>query len=69
MIMTLCHGAVPEGRRMFAVSAEETVTVAHAQGLDTQLNQHAESRQNANRRAGVTGTTLVFGSFNVGCAY
>lgn len=60
MFMTLRHGAVPEGRRMFAVSAEETVTLARAQELNIKFNQHAESRQNANRRAGVTWTTLVF---------
>lgn len=60
MIMTLRHGAVPEGRRMFAVTAEETVNLARAQELNTKFNQLAESRQNANRRAGVSWTTLVF---------
>jgi SAM-dependent methyltransferase len=33
MIMSLRYGPVPHGRRMFAVSAEETIQLAGAQGL------------------------------------
>ena len=33
MIMSLRHGPVPGGRRMFAVSAEETIELANGEGL------------------------------------
>jgi SAM-dependent methyltransferase len=60
MIMTLRHGPVPEGRRMFAVSAEEIIGLAEAEGLKNIFNRHAKARQEANRQSGVTWTTLVF---------
>lgn len=37
LCMTLRHGAVPPGRRMFEVSAAETVALADAQGLTSVL--------------------------------
>jgi SAM-dependent methyltransferase len=60
MIMSLRHGPVPPGRRMFEVSAEETIQLARAQGLDPMLNLRSPSTQLANRLAGVTWTRLAF---------
>jgi SAM-dependent methyltransferase len=60
VIMTLRHGPVPAGRRMFEVSAEETIELAQAQGLQVVLNVRMESSQEANRIAGVNWTTLAF---------
>jgi SAM-dependent methyltransferase len=60
LVMTLRHGPVPSGRIMFAVSAEETIALAEAQGLGLALNVHAESSQAANRDAGVSWTQLAF---------
>jgi SAM-dependent methyltransferase len=60
MIMSLRHGPVPQGRRMFEVSAQETVALAEAQGLQPLLNLRTDSIQEANRRAGVTWTRLAF---------
>ena len=60
VVMTLRHGPVPAGRRMFAVTGTETVALAETSGLETIRNRHAESRRAENRRAGVSWTTLVF---------
>lgn len=59
MIMTLRHGPVPPGRRMFEVSPEETIELAQIQGLQPVLNQRAESSQEQNRLAGITWTSLA----------
>lgn len=45
---------------MFPVTADETMALAAAEGLTTEFNRHAESRQAVNRRAGVSWTTLIF---------
>jgi len=60
IIMALRHGPVPNGRLMFAVSAEETIALASQVGLRCVLNVHVESRQEENRRAGVTWSRLGF---------
>jgi protein-L-isoaspartate O-methyltransferase len=60
LIMSLRHGPVPRLRRMFQVSAEETVALAEAEGLDPILNLPTGSIQEANRLAGVTWTRLAF---------
>jgi len=60
MIMSLRHGPVPEGRRMFEVSGDETIGLATARGLILLLRQRADSVQEHNRRAGVTWTWLAF---------
>ena len=60
MIMSLRHGPVPPMRRMFEVSAEETMQLAQAQGLHPVLNWRTQSIQNVNRLAGVTWTRLAF---------
>ncbi len=60
MIMMIRHGPVPVGRRMFEVWSEETIELAQTQGLHPVLNLRTESRQEANRLAGVTWTSLAF---------
>jgi 2-polyprenyl-3-methyl-5-hydroxy-6-metoxy-1,4-benzoquinol methylase len=60
MIMQIRHGPVAPGRRMFEVSAEETIELAQMQGLHPILNLRAESRQEVNRIAGLTWTSLAF---------
>ena len=60
MIMMTRHGPVPPGRRMFEVSAEETIELARMQDLHPVLNLRTESRQEANRVAGITWTNLAF---------
>ena len=65
LIMSLRHGPVPAERRMFEVSAEETVWLAQRCGLREVLNIRTESVQPANRQAGVTWTRLAF----VRCAH
>jgi protein-L-isoaspartate O-methyltransferase len=57
MIMTLRHGPVPPGRRMFEVSAEETIGLAQPLGFRCALNRQAESSL---RQPGVTWTRLAF---------
>ncbi len=59
-IMTIRHGPVPAGRRMFEVPAEETIELARMQGLQPVLNLRTESIQARNRAAGVTWTKLAF---------
>jgi 2-polyprenyl-3-methyl-5-hydroxy-6-metoxy-1,4-benzoquinol methylase len=60
MVLSLRHGPVPAGRRMFAVSGEETIALARQHGLGVVLNTHTESLQSGNRAAGVTWTRLAF---------
>lgn len=60
VIMKIRHGPVPAGRRMFEVSAEETIELAKMQQLHPVLNVHTESSQEPNRSAGVTWTNLAF---------
>jgi SAM-dependent methyltransferase len=60
MIMSLRHGSVPRGRRMFEVTAAETVQLAELQGLRPVLNVRTESVSIENRMAGVSWTRLAF---------
>ncbi|MGW8391705.1 class I SAM-dependent methyltransferase [Pseudoduganella sp. HUAS MS19] len=60
MIMSLRHGPVPRGRRMFEVTAEETVQLARSHGLQPVLNVRTQSVSTENRMAGVTWTRLAF---------
>ncbi|MDX2591548.1 class I SAM-dependent methyltransferase [Streptomyces sp. WI03-4A] len=55
MILSLRHGPVPAGSRMFPVSAEETVGLAHSHGLDV---LHRARREDPHGRPGVTWTYL-----------
>ncbi len=56
-MMSLRHGPVPPGRRMFEVSAEETIALAQPLGLRCVLNQDAEPSL---RQPGVSWTRLAF---------
>jgi SAM-dependent methyltransferase len=58
MILSLRHGPVPPGRRMFAVTAEETIGLASAEGLDLILR--VDHQDGLLRRPGVTWTRLAF---------
>ena len=60
MIMKIRHGPVPPGRRMFEVSAEETIALAGNEGLRPVLNVRSESSQEKNRAAGVSWINLAF---------
>jgi len=60
LFLSLRHGPVPAGRRMFRVSGAETIALAEATGLETLLRRRRGSVQEANRRAGVTWTHLAF---------
>jgi len=43
LILSLRYGPVPPGRRMFEVSAEETIALAAAQGLEVLMNEATPS--------------------------
>ncbi|WP_433693090.1 class I SAM-dependent methyltransferase [Paraburkholderia phenoliruptrix] len=60
LIVSLRHGPVPEGRRMFDVSAQETIQLARMCGLETVLQLVVPSVQRGNRSAGVMWTRLAF---------
>ncbi|WP_236652195.1 class I SAM-dependent methyltransferase [Streptacidiphilus neutrinimicus] len=57
VILSLRHGPVPEGRRMFAVTAQETIDLAHEHGLEV---LHVAHREDPHARAGVGWTYLAF---------
>jgi SAM-dependent methyltransferase len=59
LILSLRHGPVPPGRRMFEVTGAETMVLAQAQGLIPLVNMSRGSLQAANRLAGVTWTLLA----------
>lgn len=60
LTMTLRHGPVPNGRVMFAESAEETIALAGECGFRPSLHLDTESIQAANREAGVSWSQLAF---------
>ena len=57
MSMTLRHGPVPPGRRMFEVSAEETIELAAPLGLDRMVSRPMDLSL---RQPGVSWTRLAF---------
>ena len=57
-ILSLRHGPVPPGRRMFEVSAEETAALAAAEGLAVALR--LDDRADDLGRPGVSWTRLAF---------
>jgi SAM-dependent methyltransferase len=59
LIMKIRHGPVPPVRRMFEVSAEETIDLARMQGLHPVLNVRTESSLERNRNAGVSWINLA----------
>jgi SAM-dependent methyltransferase len=61
VFMRLRHGPAPIGRRMFEVSATETIALAAANGLSAVLNERGQSSQPDNRAAGIEWTHLAFG--------
>jgi SAM-dependent methyltransferase len=60
LVMSLRHGPVPPERRMFEVSADETIRLAQAHGLHCRLSVTTPSVQWLNRQAGVTWSQLAF---------
>lgn len=56
IIMTLRHGPVPDGRRMFDVSAQETVELAGQSGLQV---RHVSERQDMFNRSDVSWSIVV----------
>jgi hypothetical protein len=60
IVLSLRHGPVPAGRRMFDVSGEETLELALQHGLQAVLNKQTGSIQPGNRAAGITWTRLAF---------
>ena len=60
LLISLRHGPIPVGRRMFEVSGAETIALADAQGLACVLDVLTESSGAVNRAAGVTWTRLAF---------
>jgi SAM-dependent methyltransferase len=60
LIIKLRHGPVAPGRRMFEVSAEETIELAGNCDLQAVLNLHRNSSLEQNRAAGITWSDLAF---------
>ena len=60
LILSLRHGPVPARRRMFDVSAAETIELAALQNLEPILNVQTASIQKLNQQSGVTWTRLAF---------
>lgn len=60
MVISLRHGPVPPRRRMFDVSAQETIELAVIHKLVPVLNVQTPSIQKLNRQNGVTWTRLAF---------
>jgi hypothetical protein len=60
LIMSLRHGPIPTGRRVFDVTAAETICLAEAHDLDLVLNVCGDSAQSGNRGIGVTWTRPGF---------
>ena len=59
VFLTLRHGPVPPGRRMFDVSGEETVALAEPFGLVPIFQATRESSDAQNRAGGVRWTRVV----------
>ncbi|MGW1164331.1 class I SAM-dependent methyltransferase [Streptomyces sp. NPDC002550] len=57
IILSLRHGPVPTGRRMFPVTAQETIDLARGHGLDV---LHHAQREDPHGRPGVSWTYLGF---------
>ncbi|MGI9328078.1 MAG: class I SAM-dependent methyltransferase [Pseudomonadales bacterium] len=59
VVMSLRHGPIPNGRRMFDVSGDETVQLGRQHGFKSLFNAHSPSIQEENRAAGVSWTRVV----------
>lgn len=60
LFMSQRHGPVPEGRRMFDVSGEETIALATANRLTVRYHARSGSLLAENQTRGVEWTCLVF---------
>ena len=60
LLLSLRHGPIPAGRRMFEVSGDETMELARQHGLKVVLNVLTESLLPGNAAADVTWTRLAF---------
>lgn len=60
LVMSLRHGPAQANRRIFEVSAHETITLAARHHLKVVLSAQAPSVQQQNRQAGVSWSWLVF---------
>ena len=60
LFLSLRHGPIPPGRRLFEVTGNETIALACQSGLSTVLNLQTPSIQATNLADGVTWTKLVF---------
>lgn len=60
LMISLRHGSVPQGRRMFDVTADETIELAARHGLGVICNRQEASIGKVNLVTGVTWTRLVF---------
>ncbi|QTD55946.1 class I SAM-dependent methyltransferase [Parasphingorhabdus cellanae] len=60
LFISLRHGPVPRGRRMFAVSAEETIELASRHKLVALYNGRSQSILPNNKAAGIWWTKLIF---------
>lgn len=60
LFLSLRHGPVPPGRRMFPVGADETVALAATNGFRARYSEVVGSRGSANQQLGVSWTHLVF---------
>lgn len=60
IVLSIRHGPVPDGRRMFDVPDEETLNLASAQNLRVLLHMDAPSVQPTNRAAGVWWIHMAF---------
>lgn len=60
MTMMLRHGPVPFGRRMFQVTAAETIALAEAEGFELLLHVQRAALRHKIERDGVTWTSLAF---------
>lgn len=58
LILSLRHGPVPPGRRMFDVTADETIRLARVEGLTPVLQR--DGQDGLLRRPGVSWTRLAF---------
>lgn len=60
LLMSQRHGPVPDGRRMFDVTGEETIALAATHGLEPRYHERSGSLLAENRKRGVEWTCLVF---------
>ncbi|MEH6742743.1 class I SAM-dependent methyltransferase [Hyphomonas sp.] len=60
LFMSQRHGPIPEGRRMFDISGEETIGLAGPLGLTNLFHERTGSIQAENMARGIEWTKLVF---------